>query len=819
MRLGKVSREDVLPGLAFLLLPLAFFPELFFCGKTLFHIDFNIIHYPLRVFAAQNWQAGSWPLWNPYSLCGFPLLAEGQVGVLYPPSVLFLLPVPPYFALNCFVMLHLAMAAIFTYALSRSLGMGRAGASLAALSFGFGGMLTAEMSKLNIMTGIVWMPLVLCLVIRAVERKSVAWAALGGLALALQILTAQPQMVFYTLLLVAAYAAYRALLLAWDGERRREMAWPGLLAVLVVVVASGLAAAQLLPTLELWRISDRSQGVSYAEMIFNSMPPLQLLLELLIPNLFGNMLLTYGGAGNFDELYFYVGLIPLLLCVGAWWRRDDPRVRFFFLLLLLALLLAFGAYTPLYSVLQYLPGFSLFRRAARWVSVVGLMLALLAGYGLDELTGFGRSRLQAAESPTGAGSRNALARTLLVVAATVGVLALGAALLVWLRRDEALAWVGGQPFSEDTRQVLSVALRRFLRLRPPKAQSWLMQIAPWIAIPGVAFFLQVPVLLGLLWAYVKGKVAPAGIGYALLGLTLLDLLAAGGTTVTRMEDASYWQYDAGIVDLVREEAGTYRAYAADVTSEEEREAHPEWEEPSHRAIGWLVNYAPAVYGVSSPTGHLSPLRLERFDLFNRDVPGLRGADMMSVKLLLIWGPLDPGLASLFREVHVAGALHVYENPRALPRAYVAHRVEVVADGAAALRRLGEDDFDPGRSVVVEGPVGGLALSGEGITPALIRHYEPLRVVVESESRWDGLLLLTDSYYPGWRAYVDGKEEPILRGNYLFRAVPVPAGKHTVEFVYAADSFKLGLAISGVTAGLLLLLAGARLFARLKREGR
>jgi hypothetical protein len=533
-------------------------------------------------------------------------------------------------------------------------------------------------------------------------------------------------------------------------------------------------------------------------MTFESLPPLQL-PALLIPNLFGNPLLTYGGLGGFQELYFYAGLIPLLLCVGAWWRRDDPHVRFFFLVLLLALLLAFGAYTPLYSIFQYLPGSGLFRVPARWVAVVSLALALLAGYGLEELTGRSKET-----GPT---------RTLLIVAATLGVLVLGAALLVWLWRDEALAWVAGQSFSEDTKHILSTALVRFLQLRTPQERNWLMRIAPWVTIPGVAFFLQMPILLGLLWAYARDKITAAGVSYALLGLTLLDLLAAGGTTVTPVQDASYWQHDAKIIDLVRELAGTYRVHPVVILSDEE------WREPSHRALHWLMDYNPAVYGVSVPWGYISPARLERFERFTRDVPMVRAADMMSVKLLLAWGELDPGAATIFQQIHTADGLHIYENPRVLPRAYLAHRVEVVPDGEAALRRLNEDDFDPAQGAVVEGPVRGLSLSGEGITPATISLYTPLRVVVESESPRDGLLLLTDSYYPGWRAFVDGEEQPILRGNYLFRAVPVPAGRHSVEFVYAAGSFKTGLLISGLAAGLLLLLVGARLFARLKREDR
>jgi uncharacterized membrane protein YfhO len=65
------------------------------------------------------------------------------------------------------------------------------------------------------------------------------------------------------------------------------------------------------------------------------------------------------------------------------------------------------------------------------------------------------------------------------------------------------------------------------------------------------------------------------------------------------------------------------------------------------------------------------------------------------------------------------------------------------------------------------------------------------------------LVLTDGYYPGWTVTVDGAAKKLLRANYFFRAVELPAGSHAVEFVYAPASFKLGALISALTALLLL----------------
>ena len=115
-------------------------------------------------------------------------------------------------------------------------------------------------------------------------------------------------------------------------------------------------------------------------------------------------------------------------------------------------------------------------------------------------------------------------------------------------------------------------------------------------------------------------------------------------------------------------------------------------------------------------------------------------------------------------------------PNALPRAYVAHAVEIVPDDSAALHVLRDKEFDPAQKVVIEGRPQGLSLSGEGISPATVRQRSPQDIIVDTESSQDGVLVLTDSDYPGWHALVDGREKPILHANYLFRGVEIPAGQ-------------------------------------------
>jgi hypothetical protein len=143
---------------------------------------------------------------------------------------------------------------------------------------------------------------------------------------------------------------------------------------------------------------------------------------------------------------------------------------------------------------------------------------------------------------------------------------------------------------------------------------------------------------------------------------------------------------------------------------------------------------------------------------------------------------------------------VHEKPAVLPRAFVVHRAEVLPSEEAVLERMQSEDWDPERTAILEEqPVPALNRDDlpaqGGSDPAAITLYAPHRVVIEAGSEAGGFLILTDSYYPGWQAYVDGQEARIYRADYLFRAVFLEPGRHTVEFRYRPMSFRIGLAIA------------------------
>jgi len=177
-----------------------------------------------------------------------------------------------------------------------------------------------------------------------------------------------------------------------------------------------------------------------------------------------------------------------------------------------------------------------------------------------------------------------------------------------------------------------------------------------------------------------------------------------------------------------------------------------------------------------------------------------------------------GLDDITAAVNPSGQYAVIENTAALPRARLYSQWQVLPEDAAVLRRLEDPAFDPEATVVLnvapalsgEPPM----VSGTNAAPgqAAITQWKPKRVTLRTTATVPSVLLLNDRWDAGWHATVDGRETPILRANYLMRGVAVPAGDHTVEFVYAPPMRMLWVTLSAMAVALGLgiwLVAGGR----------
>ena len=171
------------------------------------------------------------------------------------------------------------------------------------------------------------------------------------------------------------------------------------------------------------------------------------------------------------------------------------------------------------------------------------------------------------------------------------------------------------------------------------------------------------------------------------------------------------------------------------------------------------------------------------------------------------------LLSQYELVH-DGEVKVYENRNVLPRAFVVREAGAVSDREEAIARIKEEGFDPAQTAVIEGdlPPAQLAALANGQATGddavQITGYQDNRVDLTVETDSAGLLVLSDTYYPGWKAYVDGERVPIYPTDVALRSVFLEQGEHEVRFVYSPGSFKLGSAITLASLAVLAAYAGS-----------
>ena len=344
-------------------------------GETLYWAGDFVELAPQRAFFYQNLRQGILVLWDAFIGTGMPYLAE-DFGVFYPLDLVTGVIIPNFFnpkVLSWIQAFHFWLAGVFAYLYVRQLGLSRVPSLVSTLSFISGGFLAGHASQRNVVETIIWLPLILYFLDKALLQRRVLWASLAGLFLAFSFLAGHPNFFYFILLYIAGYFlfnVYRRLRArAWK-DLAREASYFGVLGLFCL----GISAIQLWPLLST-SLATYHGGRSYE---WNALFPFNLfnLVHFLIPGY------TIWTAGAVDEEFGYIGLLPVLFALWAIFQFKDKRVAFFSLLALFSFIASLGDATPLYKFLySFLPGLNQFRIPAKFIILVTFPLAVLAGYG------------------------------------------------------------------------------------------------------------------------------------------------------------------------------------------------------------------------------------------------------------------------------------------------------------------------------------------------------------------------------------------------------------------------------------------------------
>jgi len=800
-------RFDIIALIILALVVLVFFWPLLFAGQWIPRGGGDLVSFlwPTYRFAARSLRAGVVPLWNPHLYSGAPFVADNQSGLFYPVNLLAfaLFGEPSYGVMEGLVVFHVWLAGAGLFSLARGLGLRRSAALVGGVAFALSDLFVTHVGNLNLNATAAWLPWLLLLTQRALTRGSLGWAAGAGAVLAVAALAGHGQMLLFLALALVLYLLYR---LAVDWRRGSHEDCPywrhagrtlGLAALLVAVGVGG-AALTLLPAHEMAAHTGRG-GLPYDEATRYSLPP-QALIGLLAPGFYGRGPAGFWGPWERVEVG-YAGVATLVLAAvgvgaacGSWIAglkshvsrftshvsRSGFPTGFFTLLVVLALLLAMGRYTPLYGLLyRYAPTFDQVRAPARLILLADLGLAMLAAYGLDWLLGGEGYRCERKDlgTETRFSGKNLVSRP--------GWVGLGALV------------AGGI--------LLAVGLPQARTLPPPDR------------VPqATASIVVAAVLLGLSGLLVWLARRRRWLGWLLLLLLAVDLIGLGSTLEAEPNDPTLGFRHEDVVAFLRRDVELSPASGG-----------PRGVSGLFRIEGATGGWQPdaaLVHGLYDIGGVYNPLELAPYQAYRWAV-GERGAplyNLLGVKYVLASKGEPPGDERLVPVYTANPEIDVYRNTAVLPRALLVTGAQVVDDHAAAWEAIHAPEFDPRQTVVLErGQVGdwglevggwrleigdcGLEVGGWrleigdcGSHVSFVRYgLNEVELAVRAPVS-GGWLVLSDVYYPGWRAEVDGAPAEVLRADYVFRAVLLPPGEHTVRMEFAPWTWRVGLAVSLVT---------------------
>jgi hypothetical protein len=744
--------------------------EMIFSGKIPFFRDLVTYFYPIRFSVAEAFKAGELPLWDSHMATGFPIMAGFQSAVFYPPSIVYYL-FPFFSAIQFTFVFHYALAATGSYVLFRSWKSSVYVSLIGAILFTFGGTMVSLTNLLNHFQSAVWLPWVIYFWERAVGTRRWKDIAAFSMVALCQILAGSPEIFLLSIGLVVldTFRLYRE-------EQMR-----GLFRVSAILLGSGciilgLGMLQFLPTAELIMQSRRDQPIPPSEAFSWSLRPASL-IGLLLPTLEADAALSIGLRLLLTDgvpflLSQYVGVIAVLGSC-CWFFTAGTKERAITLALIgTSLLFAFGSYTPVYPFLyDWVSVLRIVRFPEKYCYLTFALLVFTAVRGLRQIDGDEKSQ------------------TLWVTASSI--------LAAWL-----MAYV--------TFRIQPQLLADLVQSRNPAEASLGLNPATIAAIlVNVEKQIAVSLTLALLFGLNRAGVLRGMLLRPLLVLTVFLDLSSANKPLHFLRDENVVQSAARIMVQPPADHGRVFYYPPGDN------LHPSfmrvsgiltYEKGTEIALNNLLPNAGMLYGFEyfQDLDALGRRSYSDFLIFINSLPADRRGKLLravNVKHVVAFHSLEVKGLELVREFpeHYS---KLYEVTDAVPRAYVAARAIYDLDPKSTLERMSSDSFDPLRDVVLDVPIHS-ETKGIFHGKAGIKLYENNRVQINAQLSEPGVLVLTDAFHPGWKVFVDGKEQTIRRANYLFRAVELPAGNHRVEFVYDPISFKRGLVISSLTLALLI----------------
>ena len=694
--------------------------------------------YPWRELSIDKIKNFELPLWNPYTFSGSVLLGNHQSAPFYPLNALFLI-LPFSIAWTALVVLQpiLQIVGMSLYLRNRNISL--LVSLLSGLVWAFSGFSVAWMTWNTVVHTIAWLPFVLLSIDKIIYInskpsyklqvtsykywfKNYLWPGLLVFSLCSSFFAGHLQTFFYGAIFSFVYACLKV----WQlNTNKKEIL--SLFALCFFLFAL-ITSIQWIPTFEFILHSARDIQRSYwteAGWFFLFYH----LIQSVAPDFFGNpTTLNYWGVWNYGEFVGYIGIIPLFFALSALLYKKSKSLIFFGISS--CILLIFMLPTPLAKI-PYLLNIPLISTSqpTRLLGILDFCLVILASYGIEQF--FVRPLHSI---------RKQLIVPLLILIGVFG--------LLWGSVVMKFSFVESQYWSIAQKNLLFPT--------------------------GIFMAFGVFLVLAFSSRLIEKKTVRLSLLLFFCIITMSDLGRFMWKFVPFSNSA--WLFPkTQIISYLQSQPGQYRFMSTD-----SRLFPPNFS--THYKLQTVDGYDPlylSTYGEFVGAWIRQSPDLSAFN-FNRIITPQNYeshfADISNVKYVLsLKDEQSPKLSLIMRE----GDTRLYENTQVFPRAYLVENVEVYPSKQSLMEAMFTQDLR--KTALVYEPVqidNDPLSSDEYVT---IVSYRENTVRIESSTRASRFMVLTDSYYPNWRASVDGTESKIYKTNYAFRGIVVPQGVHTIQF--------------------------------------
>ncbi|QQG41076.1 MAG: YfhO family protein [Candidatus Levyibacteriota bacterium] len=709
---------------------------------------FDVIRqlYPWKTLVIDTIKNGSFPLWNPYNFSGSPLFANVQSAVLYPLNVLYFI-FPQIIAWSILVFAQPLIACLFTYLYARKINVGIIGSLFAAISFGFSSFFSVWLEYNTIGQVICYLPMALFAVEQFFSNRKKRFILLFIFSLVSASLAGHIQVFAYFFFFVGVYIFFRA--------KSLGISFPFVL-FFSMLLSLGLSSVQFIPSLELIIFSARNTH-PYTEMVEKILIQPWQLVMLLVPDFFGNPATrNYWIPDTYVGKVTSIGFVALIFILFSFVKKKPFFFRFFSVASLIVLV--FATLNPITAILyRFDIPFVSSSAPTLGVFIFCFSMSVLAGFGIDVF--LRDDKLKNKYCP------------FIIVGGTLFVLWI----VVFASKYDFVSWkqiylIGMKPLLYASLLFVLTSVVFYIGFLLKQIKIFLVVIFLLLQIGDTfRFFQKFNPFSPIQSVFPKADV-----------LTVLQ----NKTGINR-----FWGYGTAAIEA--NFATQYRLFSPEGYDP----LYPSWYGsflPSTRDGKLLRAFTPQTrsdaiisqgYGKDNFVNDYRDRVLDMLGVFyilDRDANGLSEKSFIPDR---------------YRLIYQKDGWKIFENKKALPRAFFASQYRIFTTPKAFEDAFFAKSFDPKATVLLnENPGVSSLVNGE----AAIVSYAPENVVIKTNSAGDSLLVLSDAYYPGWQATVDGQQTHIFKADYAFRAVVVPKGSHVVIFTFFPLSFKIGIMLSVVS---------------------